>query len=112
VSGKGYGLGGGLTFPVLRGEIICRGDDSDRKRQSAYGKKVEIPRDEKVRLGREAALEEHVVFRVTANFQALFRMNQAGIRYDRRDACDESQELAVVDLPPFREDGGNFPVFL
>jgi len=112
VPGQGYGLGGELTFPVLRGEIVRRGDDSDGKRQSAYGKKVEIPSDEKVRLGREAALQEHVVFRVTANLQAFFRMNQPGIRHDRRDACDESHELAVVDLPSFREDGGNFPVFL
>jgi len=109
---NGCGHGGGLTFPVLRGEIVRRGDDSDGKRQIAYGKKVQIPCDEKVRLGREAALQEHVIFRVTANLQALFRMNQTGIRHDRRDACDESHELAVVDLPPFREDGGNFPVFL
>jgi hypothetical protein len=26
--GSGYGLGGGLTFPVLRGEIVRRRDDS------------------------------------------------------------------------------------
>jgi hypothetical protein len=39
-------------------------------------------------------------------------MNQTGIRQDRRDACDESHAPAVVDLPSFREDGGNFPVFL
>ena len=112
VPGKGCGLGGDLTFPVFRGEIVRWGDDSNGKGQSAYGKKVLIPRDEKVCLGRDAALQEHVVFRVTANLQALFRMNQTGIRYDRRDACDESHELAVVDLPSFREDGWDFPVFL
>ena len=26
---KGYGFGGDLTFPVLRGEIVWRGDDSE-----------------------------------------------------------------------------------
>jgi hypothetical protein len=39
-------------------------------------------------------------------------MNQTGIRHDRRDACDESHELPIVDLPPFREDSGNLPLFL
>ena len=43
--------------------------------------------------------------------KALFRMNQNGIRHNRRDACDESHELSIVDLLLFREDGGNLPVF-
>jgi hypothetical protein len=42
--GKGCDLGGGLTFPVLRGEIVRRRDDSDCKRQIAYGKKVLVPK--------------------------------------------------------------------
>jgi hypothetical protein len=110
--GEAFGLDRGLSFPLFREEIVPGGDDFDREGEVAQGEKILVPCDEEVRLCRKAALKEHVVRRVAANLQALFRIYQTGVCDDGRDPCDKVPELPVFDLSPFRQGGGDFPVFL